>query len=101
MFGKLLAVLLVFGWVGLSAFDLLEDLRLPSGDSAYTHGGKSHSPHWSRHPSLANNIVESAVTAHGAHSPLLRLNDIEPVIRLLWSSSRVLALHKLHRVFLI
>jgi hypothetical protein len=101
MFGKLLAVLLVFGWVSLSAFDLLEDLKLPSGDSAYTQSGKSHSRNWSRLPNLANNIVESAVTAHGAHSPLLRLNDFEPVIHLLWSSPRVLELHKLHRVFLI
>ena len=101
MLGKLLAVLLVFGWVSLSAFDLLEDLRTGSGDSAYAQTGKSHSPHWRRHLSLANNIVEFAACAHGVYSPLLRLNFFKTTIPSLGSSHRVLELYKLHRVFLI
>src|SRR5512134_2246060 len=98
MFGKVLAILLVFGWVSLSAFDLLEDLKVASGDSTYTQSGKSHSRHWNRHPSLANNIVESAVSAHSSYTPLLRVNDSEPAIHLIWSSPRVFELHKMHRV---
>ncbi len=101
MFGKLLAVWLVFGWVSLSAFDLLEDLNIASGDSTYTQTGKSHSPHWRRHLSLVNNIVESAVCAHGGYSPLLRLNVFKTTIHPLASSHRVLELYKLHRVLLI
>ncbi|MGH7811665.1 MAG: hypothetical protein ACREP5_15410 [Candidatus Binatia bacterium] len=101
MFARLLAVLLVFGWVSLSALDLLEDLKVGSSDGAYTQSGKSHSRDWSRQPNLANNIVESAASPHGVYTPLLRLNHSEPAIHLLGSSPRVLELHKLHRVFLI
>jgi hypothetical protein len=101
MFARLLAVLLIFGWVALSAIDLLEDLKLPSGDSAYAQAGKAHSPCWNRHASLANNMVESAVGASTVYAPLFRENDSEPTLHLLWSTPRVLELHKLHRVFLI
>lgn len=98
---RLIAVLLAFAWVSLTGFDLLEDLKLAPGDSAYAQSGKSHSAQWSRHHGLTNNIVESALSAHGNYAPLSRLNDSRPAIHPLSSLHRVLALHKLHRVFLI
>jgi len=101
MLARPLAILLVFGWLSLSAFDLLEDLKVPSGDRAYTTSGKSHARNWSRLPNLANNIVESAASSHVKYSPPLRVNRSEAGFRLFWSSPRALELHKLHHVFLI
>jgi hypothetical protein len=101
MFVRLLTVSLIFGWISLSAFDLLEDLKVASSDSAYAQSGSSHSAEWSRHPSLANNIVEYAVNAHADYTSLLQVDGSEPFLRLVWLSPRVLELHKLHRVFLI
>ena len=101
MFRKLVAVFLVFAWVSLSAFDLLEDLKVTSADGAYTQTGKSHSPSWGRHPSLANNIVESAVNVPAAPTPLLQPNGSSSAIHPPTSSHNFLELHKLHRVLLI
>jgi hypothetical protein len=101
MFAKLAAALLVFGWLSLSAFDLLEDLKFGSGASAYTQSGKSHSRTWNRQLNLANNIVESAVSTHDDYPPLPQEDDSQEAIYLLWSTPRVVDLHVLHRVFLI
>ena len=101
MFAKLVAALLVFGWVSLSALDLLEDLKFGSGASVYTQSGKSHSRNWSRQLNLANNIVESADSAHDTYWPLPQKDDSRAVVYLRWSTLRVLELHILHRVFLI
>ena len=101
MFARLVSVLLVVGWVSLSAFDLLEDLKIPSGGSAYTQTDKSHAHRWSKHPSLANNIIESAVSAPTAFIPLVDPNRSPSAIHPLTSSHGVLELHKLHRVLLI
>jgi hypothetical protein len=98
---RLISALLIIGWVSLSGFDLIEDLKFESERSACSQGAKSHSSQWSRHPGLANNIVESAVTANPDYSPLLRLNNCSSSIQLLSPLHRVLELHKLHRVFLI
>jgi hypothetical protein len=101
MFRKQLAVVLVFCWVILSGFDLLEDLKLDSDHSVYRQSGKSPSPNWVQHASLTNNIVESAVNAPGFYTLLLRLNVSHSSIHPVFSSPKVLDLHKLHRVFLI
>lgn len=101
MFARLLALLLVFAWVELAAFDLLEDLKDVSGEGAYTQSSKLNARGFSRRVSLTNNIVESAVSGrpgdalilHSTHSP----SEADPVS----SFRRVLDLHKLHRVFLI
>jgi hypothetical protein len=101
MFGKPLAAVLVFSWLVLSGVDLLEDLKLESEHSAYGQSGKSHSPNWSQHASLANNILESAVNARAFCPTSLRLNLSRSPIHPISSSHRVLDLHKLYRVFLI
>jgi hypothetical protein len=101
MFARLLSVLLVFGWVSLSAFDLLEDLKVPPGQSAYTQTGNFHAPRWSKHPSLANNIIESAVSPPTTYVPLVLRDSSPSAIDPFTSSHRVLELHKLHRVLLI
>jgi hypothetical protein len=101
MFRKPLAVVLVFCWVILSGFDLLEDLKLDSEHSAYSESGKSLSPKRGQQASLTNNIVESAVIPHAFYTPLLRLNVSQSSIRPTLSSHKTLDLHKLHRVFLI
>ena len=93
--------MLVFGWVSLSAFDLLEDLKVASSDSAYAQSGKSHSTEWNRHPSLANNIVEYAVNAYADSTSLLQVNGSETIVHVFWFFPRVFELHKLHRVYLI
>lgn len=101
MCARLVSVLLVVGWVSLSAFDLLEDLKIPTGGSAYTQTDKSYAHRWSRHPSLANNIIESAVNAPSAYVPLVNPNRPPSAIYPLTSPHGVLEIHKLHRVLLI
>lgn len=101
MCARLVSVLLVVGWVSLSAFDLLEDLKIPTGGSAYTQTDKSYAHRWSRHPSLANNIIESAVNAPSAYVPLVNSNRPPSAIYPLTSPHGVLEIHKLHRVLLI
>jgi hypothetical protein len=97
---KSVAILLVFAWVFLSAFDLLEDLKVPFGKTAYSESAKSHSRDGSR-ASLANNMVESAVKPPAAYTPLLHPEYSQSAIHPRWSLLRALDLHKLHRVFLI
>ena len=101
MLNRSLAAILVFGWVALSGFDLLEDLQPAFSDGASAQTGKSRPPHWRPHPSLVNNIVESAIGTHADYTPLLPVYESEPTVYLLCSWPRVLELHKLNRVFLI
>jgi len=101
MFRRPLAIALVFSWFILSGFDLLEDLKLESEHSGYSHSSKSLSPNWIQHASLANNIIESAINTYVFYTPLLRLNLSQFSIHPVSSSHKVLELHKLHRVFLI
>ncbi|MGH8545937.1 MAG: hypothetical protein ACREX3_20390 [Gammaproteobacteria bacterium] len=103
MLRRLLVVLLLFSWVVLSGFDLLEDLTLDSESRAYAQGAtdKFPSPNFKHRGSLANNIVESAARAQVFCPSLLRLSAYQSPLHLVLSSRRVLKLHKLHRVFLI
>jgi len=102
MFRRILAAVLIFGWVSLSAFDLLEDLIAAPDASAYTQdGATSHSPRWNRHPSLTNNIIESAISADAVFTPLIQGNGSSTIIPAQWSFLRALDLHKLYRVLLI
>jgi hypothetical protein len=101
MIPRSVASVLVFSWIALSGFDLLEDLRFGSKPNAYSQSDKPYSPQWNPHRSLVNNIVESAINGDGGCDPLLRLSDSYFDIRPLSSVLRVVELHKLHRVFLI
>jgi hypothetical protein len=98
---RILIAVLVMGWVSLSIFDLLEDLRVPSQQIAFNQTGQVHPLKSSRPSNLANNMVESALTAPSVHAPLLRPDHSQSAIHPLASLNRALSLHKLHRVFLI
>jgi len=102
MWRRLAAVLLIFGWVSLSGFDVLEDLGGVSGQaklssvSANALRANSH-----KSSSLANNIVESANLIKRSY---LALVDFMPILLgsdTLLEFRRHSQLHKLHRVFLI
>jgi hypothetical protein len=101
MFGKPLAVVLIFSWVVLSGFDLLEDLKLELEHSACSRSGESRLPNWLQHASVTDNIVESAINPSTFYTPLVRLNLSRSSIHPVLSSHKVLELHKLHCVFLI
>jgi len=102
MLRKSLAILLLFSWVILSGFDLLEDLQFESGTSAYSQGPIDKSlPYLKHRASLANNIVESANHAQLFYPSLLRLAAVQWPIQPVLSFHKVSQLHKLHHVFLI
>ena len=101
MLRRILIAVLIMGWVSLSIFDVLEDLRAPSQQIAYNQNGQAYPLKSSRPSNLANNMVESALTAHSVDSPLLRADHSQLGIHPLASLTRALSLHKLHRVFLI
>jgi hypothetical protein len=99
--GRTIAALLIFGWICLSAFDVLEDLKVSSQDTAYTQSDNGHSPDGNRLSTRVNNMVESAVKAPATFTPLLCPNNSKCPIQPLWSLQRSVDLHTLHRVFLI
>jgi hypothetical protein len=103
MLRRLLAVLIVFSWVVLSGVDLLEDLRLETGTSAYGHrsGDRSVPPGLEQRLSLTNNIVESAASPEVFRPSIFRRTAVDSFVHPLFSFHRALALHKLNRVFLI
>ena len=101
MLRRILTAVLVIGWVSLSVFDLLEDLRIPSQEIGYKHNGQAYPLKSTRPAKLANNIVESALTAPTVDTTLLQPDYSASSSHPLTSSNRVLSLHKLHHVFLI
>jgi hypothetical protein len=75
---KILAALLIIGWVNLSGFDLLEDFDDISSQAAVSSAlpkdnSKSKLGGWR---TLANNIVESAVRIVQDYSALLTFTAI-------------------------
>jgi hypothetical protein len=103
MLRKALAALLILSWVVLSGFDLLEDLALKSGPSAYREctSDKALPPHFKHGVGLANNIVESAHIEQLFYPSLLGLTALRASNHPVSSFHRVSELYKLHRVFLI
>jgi hypothetical protein len=100
---KLIAALLIIGWVSLSGFDLVEDLDEVPGQVAVSNS-PSHDSSTSKRGGwgpLANNIIESANRIQQVDSALVSFAptifdfDAVPVFR------RHFQLHKLNRVFLI
>ena len=100
---RLLAVLLILGWVSLSGFDVVEDLDEAPGQTALspapddaTSGSKRGG--WGP---LANNIVESANRIQDTNVVLISIAetgfDYEPVFQF----QKHFQLHKLYHVFLI
>jgi hypothetical protein len=100
---KLIAALLILGWVSLSCIDVVEDLDQTPGQvavsSAPDHSGSSSKRReWGP---LANNIVESANHTEEADVALASLTkvifDFDPILH----CRRYLQLHKFYRVVLI
>ena len=100
---RLLAVLLILGWVSLSGFDVVEDLDEAPGQTAVStapdhEGSSSKRGGWGP---LANNIVESANRIQDTTVVLISIAetgfDYEPVFQF----QKHFQLHKLHHVFLI
>jgi hypothetical protein len=99
---RIVAILLIFGWVSLSGFDVLEDLggvsghRKLSSPSQSASGAKTHKSY-----PLANNIVESADLIHRTLSTLVGFAPVSFACDTLLGFRRHSQLHKLYRVFLI
>ncbi len=98
---RLLAALLIMGWVSLSCFDVIEDLDEIPGQAAFSapdDGGTAKRGGWGP---LANNSVESANHTERDDVTLISIAPnvfhSEPVP----DFRRHSQLHKLHRVYLI
>ena len=99
---RLVAALLILGWVSLSGFDVVEDLDEIPGQAAVSRGSGEESSRSKRAMGpLANNIIESAnrtpptIAVAVSAFPATFYFDYVPALR------RHFQLHKLYRVFLI
>jgi hypothetical protein len=100
---KLIAVLLILGWVSLSGFDVVEDLDEISGQVAVSSSSPDSSSTSKRggwRP-LANNIVESANRIQQTNFALVSVTPtiLDSVLVLDFRGHS--QLHKFFRVFLI
>lgn len=99
---KVLATLLIVGWVILSGFDVLEDLEFPGGVavSRLSHDPSSESTvtGWGF---LANNIVESAYRLHQVYIVLIDSTTVTFDLDAVLDLHTYIQLHKLYHVFLI
>jgi hypothetical protein len=100
---KLLAVLLILGWVSLSGFDVIEDLDEAPGQTALspapddaTSGSKRGG--WGP---LANNIVESANRIQDTNVVLISIAETGFYYEPVFQFQKHFQLHKLYHVFLI
>lgn len=100
MLQKALAVLLVFSWVILSGFDLLEDLDLPTQAGIQSPSGGSP-PNSGPGVDLVNNILESGDRMRLSYARLFELPAVELPIDAPTFCKKASKIHKLHRVFLI
>jgi hypothetical protein len=99
---RLVAALLIIGWVSLSGFDVVEDLDEIPGQAGFSQssGEEGFSSKRAMGP-LANNIIESANRTQQTTAdivtffPTIFHFDSAPIF------SRHFQLHKLYRVFLI
>jgi hypothetical protein len=98
---KVIASLLIAGWVILSGFDVLEDLRFP-GEAAVS---KLHDPSSASTVAggefLANDIVESAYRLHQAYIVLVDSMTVTFDLAAVLDLHTYFQLHKLYHVFLI
>ena len=101
---RLVSALLIFGWISLSGFDVVEDLDEVPGQAAVSTapddagGAGSKRGGWGP---LANNIVESASRTKQPNVALVTLIATICHLDLVLEFRKHSRLHKLHRVFLI
>ena len=102
MWRKIVAVLLIFGWVSLSGFDVVEDLDGVPGQAALLSASDDRSSvKLSGDAPLANNIVESANRTQQSDLTLVNFIPTRCDCDTLLGFRRHSQLHKLYRVFLI
>lgn len=100
---KLVAALLIIGWISLSGFDVVEDLDEVPGQVAVSSSPQDDSSNQKRGGwgPLANNIIELANRIQQVYPALPgfipTIVDFDPLPVIL----RYFQLHKLYRVFLI
>jgi hypothetical protein len=100
MLRRALTVLLIFSWVILSGFDLLEDFNLPIQvgiDSPLEDSVPNAGPGGD----LVNNILELGDRTRLSYVGLFELPIVGLPIDAPTVSKKVSRIHKLHRVFLI
>ena len=100
---KLLAALLILGWISLSCFDVVEDLDEIPAQAAVSHGfpDNGNSKVWGWGP-LLHNIVEFASSAARHDFALFIFTDTIPTPEPNLEEFRgYIHLHKLYQVFLI
>lgn len=100
---KLVAVLVILGWVSLSCFDVVEDLdEIPGhvevSSSSPDNSSSSKQLGWGH---LANNIVESANHTEQTSVALISFTPVAFELNRVLTLRRHFQLHKLYRVFLI
>jgi hypothetical protein len=99
---RMLAALVILGWVSLSVFDVAEDLDEVPGQAAVSSSspddGFSKRGGWGP---LANNIVESAIRTDPATVTLITFSPSVFYLKPVHIFRRQFQLHKLYRVFLI
>ena len=100
---KLIAVLLILGWISLSGFDLVEDLDEIPGQAAVSSSSPNESSSSKRGGwgPLANNMVESANRTPQADVALISFTSTPFECELVFDVRRHFQLHKLYHVFLI
>jgi hypothetical protein len=102
MFRRLVAALLVLGWISLSGFDVVEDLDEVPGQVAFSNASDDLA--WGSKRAmgpLANNIIESASRTKQSNIALITFTPIIFFIEPPTEFRKHSQLHKLHRVFLI
>jgi hypothetical protein len=103
MRSKVVAGLLICGWVLLSGLDLLEDLHEIPSHGVISSAASADPLKWKRNDwgALANNIVESATRLPQAFGGLSGLTAAVIDVEVDLDFRRYFSLHKLYRVFLI
>jgi hypothetical protein len=97
---KLLPLLLIFFWIGLSGVDILEDLDVPDQVELYNSTANPLLDH-GQTARLTHNIVESAGHSKIRFTCLLEQAAGEVLTGSPSWSQKTAKLHKLHHVYLI
>jgi hypothetical protein len=99
---QVFATLLIAGWIVLSGFDVLEDLKFPAQElvSENSHDATTGSTVANRGP-LANNMVESAYRIQQDYICRFVSADLTIDLNAASEFHAYFQLHKLYRVFLI
>ena len=103
MYRRILALLLIGGWMTLAQIDMLEDIDDP--DSCMIANSRDvsdgSSPGLNPLRNIAHNIVESAARCDHAHAAIVFITPVHVVRESIADLRRASPLHKLFGIFLI